>query len=84
LKHGRKIIYLQHWRFLRSWHPYRRLKKAFNGHKENDNPPTPLTGVEICEKVNNIHQLFGKSKKKLSVTNIWKKKNNLVLIFCIG
>ena len=32
LKHGRKTIYLRHRRFLRSHHPYRRLKKAFNGH----------------------------------------------------
>ena len=33
LKHGRKIIYLRYRRFLRSHHPYRRLKKAFNRKK---------------------------------------------------
>ena len=33
-KHGRKTVYLRHRRFLRSHHPYRRLKKAFNGHQE--------------------------------------------------
>jgi len=64
LKHRRKIIYLRHQRFLRSHHPYRRLKKAFNGHQETDNPPTPLTGVKVYEKVNNIDHTFGKSKKK--------------------
>jgi len=32
LAHGRKTVYLRHWRFLRSHHPYWRLKKAFNGH----------------------------------------------------
>jgi len=31
LKHGRKIVYLGHRRFLTKYHPYRRLKKAFNG-----------------------------------------------------
>ena len=60
LKHGRKTVYLRHRRFLRSHHPYRRLKKAFNGHQEGSGPPTPLTGVEVYEKVNNIDHTFGK------------------------
>jgi len=60
LKHGRKIIYLRHQRFLRSHHAYRRLKKAFNGHKETSDPPTPLTGIEVYEKVYNIDHTFGK------------------------
>ena len=75
LKHGRKTVYLRHQRFLRSHHPYRRLKKAFSEHQEGSGPPTPLTGVEVYEKVNNIDHTFGKSKKKSSVTNIWKKKS---------
>jgi len=70
LKHGSKTIYLQHQRFLRGHHPYQRLKKAFNGHQETDNPPTPLIGVEVYEKVNNIDHTFNKSKKKSNVTNI--------------
>jgi len=49
LKHRRKDLYLRYQRFLRSYHPYRRLKKAFNGHKETSSPPTPLTGVEVYE-----------------------------------
>ena len=60
LKHGRKTVYLWHRRFVRSHHPYRRLKKAFNGHQEGSGPPTPLTGVEVYEKVNNIDHTFGK------------------------
>ena len=32
LKHRRKIVYLGHRRFLKKYHPYRRLKKAFNGY----------------------------------------------------
>ena len=28
LKHGRKIVYLRYRRFLRSHHPYQRLKKS--------------------------------------------------------
>jgi len=75
LKHGIKIIYLPHKRFLRSHHPYRKLKKAFNGHQETDIAPTPLTGVEIYEKINNIDHTFEKSKKKSFATNMWKMHN---------
>ena len=75
LKHGRKTVYLRHQKFLRSHHPYRKLKKAFNGHQETSSPPTPIIGVEVYEKVNNIDHTFGKSKKKSSMTNIWKKKS---------
>jgi len=49
LKYERKTVYLRHHRFLRSHHPYQRLKKAFNGHQETSGPPTPLTGVEVYE-----------------------------------
>jgi len=58
LKHERKIIYLWQRRFLRSHHPYRRLKKAFNGHQKTVSLPTPLTSVEVYEKVNNIGHTF--------------------------
>jgi len=60
LKHGRKTIYLRHRRFFRSHHPYRRLKKAFNGHQKTNNPPTSLTGIGIYEKVNNIDHTLRK------------------------
>ena len=33
LKHGRKIVYIRHRRFLQPHHLYRRLKKAFNGNQ---------------------------------------------------
>jgi len=70
LKHGRKTVYLQHQRFLRSHHPYRRLEKVFNGCQETNSPPTSLTGVEVYEMGNNIDHTFDKSKKKSFVTNI--------------
>ena len=75
LKYGRKTLYIWHRRFLRSHHSYRRLKKVFNGHQETGSPPNRLTGVEVYEKVNIIDHTFDKSKKKSSVTNIWKKKS---------
>jgi len=44
LKHGRKIVYARHWHFLKAYHPYRRLKKAFNGSQEHESAPIPLIG----------------------------------------
>jgi len=35
LKHGRKTLYLRHQSFLKSHHPYRRLKKAFIPREKN-------------------------------------------------
>ncbi|XP_068466379.1 uncharacterized protein [Phaseolus vulgaris] len=75
LKHGRKTVYLGHRRFLKKYHPYRRLKKAFNGYQEHDICPTPLSGVEIYEKIKNVNVTFGKMKKKQTVSEIWKKRS---------
>ena len=63
LKHGRKTVYLRHRRFLNPFHPYRRLKKVFNGHQEHDISPIPLTGAQVYEKVKGLHVDFGKKKK---------------------
>ena len=44
LKHGRKTVYTWHRRFLKAYHPYRRLKKAFNGSQKHDSASISLTG----------------------------------------
>jgi len=44
LKHGRKTTYIGYQRFLKRNHPYRRLKKAFNGSQKDKIAPPPLTG----------------------------------------
>jgi len=84
LKNGRKTMYLCHRRFLQANHPYRMLKKAFNGHQENDEAPIPLTGLQIHEKVNKVHPVFWKTFKKSSASSLWKKKNQYSMIFHIG
>ena len=40
LNHRRKTVYLGHRIFLTKYHPYRRLKKAFNGYQEHGFFPT--------------------------------------------
>ena len=76
LKHGKKTLYNRHRRFLKPYHSYRRLKKAFNGSQENESAPKPLGGKEVYDWVKDIVIIFGKTQKKpSSETNIWKKRS---------
>ncbi|XP_019154251.1 PREDICTED: uncharacterized protein LOC109150723 [Ipomoea nil] len=63
LVHGRKTVYLGHRRFLDRAHPYRRLKKAFNGQQDYTDAPQPMTGIEVYERVKGINFTFGKTQK---------------------
>lgn len=42
-----KNVYVGHRRYLSRWHPYRRLKQAFDGQQEYRPPPPILTGCDI-------------------------------------
>lgn len=75
LKHGRKIVYLGHRRFLSKYHPYRKLKKAFNGHAEHGEAPIPLSGEQAYNRVKDITNAYGKSTKKATIMGSWKKKS---------
>ncbi|XP_028193232.1 uncharacterized protein LOC114378827 [Glycine soja] len=76
LKHGKKTVYTRHRRFLKQYHLYQRLKKAFDGSQEHETAPNPLTGDEVYQRVKDVVNMFGKSQKKPSSTsNMWKKKS---------
>ena len=76
LKHGRKTVYSRHRRFLTPNHPYRRLRKAFNGSQEHDIAPIPLTGEQVYQRVQHLNTVFGKTQKKdKSQSCIWKKRS---------
>ncbi|XP_031090965.1 uncharacterized protein LOC115995958 [Ipomoea triloba] len=47
--HGRKTVYMGHRRFLDKFHPYRRLKKAFNGVQDYTDAPQPLTEIQTLD-----------------------------------
>ena len=49
LKHGRKTIYIRHRWFLKPHHPYRRLKKEFNGSQEHESVPISLAGDQVFQ-----------------------------------
>jgi hypothetical protein len=44
LKHCKKIVYMDHHRFLRADHAYRKNKKAFDGTIEKRRPPKIHSG----------------------------------------
>ncbi|XP_020204470.1 uncharacterized protein LOC109789845 [Cajanus cajan] len=75
LKHGQKTAYTRHRKFLVRSHPYRRLKKAFNGCQEDEIASTPRNGEEVYQRVKNINIVFGKTQKKSTERNIWKKRS---------
>ena len=77
---GRKTVYLGHRRFLDRHHPYRRLRKRFNGSPEYASAAIPLTGEEVYRRVENLKVEFGKEKKKKKKTNIWKKRSIFLLL----
>ncbi|WJX12650.1 hypothetical protein P8452_03121 [Trifolium repens] len=75
LRNGKKTVYLRHRRFLKRNHPYRRLRKAFNGDPENEIAPKALTGKQVYDKVKDVSVIFGKGKKQTAMKNIWKKRS---------
>jgi len=74
LKYGKKTWYIGHRRFLNRNHPYRRLKKAFNGCREDKTTPLHLIGEEVYNRVCHVKVTFGKTLKNSGVENLWKKK----------
>ena len=54
LIHGKKTVCPRHQIFLKNYHPYLWLKKAFNGSQENESAPKPLDGKEVYDQVKDI------------------------------
>ncbi|KAA0046038.1 transposase [Cucumis melo var. makuwa] len=61
LRHGKKIAYLGHRRFLAHDHPYQQQKKSFNGKKELGTIPEPLSREDVYLKLKDLE--FPKGKK---------------------
>ncbi|KAI3908714.1 hypothetical protein MKW92_007862 [Papaver armeniacum] len=63
LRNGRKNVYLGHRRFLPIGHRLRSNLSSFNGNKEHDTAPKPLTGEDVLRKFRGYHQItFGKEE----------------------
>ena len=82
LKHGRKTIYTRHQCFLKSYHPYRRLKKVFNRSQEHDSASIPLTSQQVLERVEDINTILGKTQKKEKKAKLpYGRRDRYCLIF---
>ena len=75
LKHSRKTIYLGSWRFLRMFHHYRWLQKAFNSSTEEGRAPKTLTSEEAFQRVNPLKASYDKGKKITIEKYVWKKRS---------
>ncbi|KAL6219648.1 hypothetical protein ACLB2K_007407 [Fragaria x ananassa] len=51
LKNERKMSHNNNRRFLENYHPYRKLKVAFNNRTEDRTAPVPLTGKELLSRL---------------------------------
>jgi len=75
LKHGQKIVYTKHRKFLPRNHPYRRMKKTFNGTITDEVVTRHRNGEEVYNQVKNIDFMFDEhQKQKTTEKNIWKKR----------
>ncbi|CAA0819515.1 Unknown protein [Striga hermonthica] len=74
LEHGRKTVYLGSRKFLKPAHPYRRLRKAFNGHTEFESAPDALNGEQVLNRVKNLNLRYGKTQKPAE-RSLWKKRS---------
>ena len=76
LRHSRKTVYMRHRRFLRRAHPYRKMKKQFDGEKEDGSAPRHLRGHEVYDMVKDLDVVLGKGRKlRAHEKNTWKKRS---------
>ena len=67
LKHGRKISFMGHQKWLPMNHPYRKRRKAFNGLKELQSVVKPQSYKQILQLVDSLHS-------ENPLTKSWKRK----------
>jgi hypothetical protein len=77
LKHSGKTVYMRHRRFLRRDHPFRRMKKQFDGGIEAGTPPRKYCGKDVHDMVKDIQMTYGKGTKVKATREkpLWKKRS---------
>jgi hypothetical protein len=61
---SKKLVFMQHRRFLERKHKYRKMKRYFDNTVEKDSTPKWYTGKFLFEMVKNIQVVFGKGTVK--------------------
>jgi len=54
---------------MKPYHPYRKMKKPFNGIQEIESAPKPLAGHQVFDRVKDIIAIFGKTQNKDAFEN---------------
>jgi hypothetical protein len=62
LKHCKKVVYMDHCRFLRADHAYRKNKKVFDGTIKKRRAPKIHSGEHIFRMVNDLKVVLEKGK----------------------
>ncbi|KAK9277062.1 hypothetical protein L1049_006601 [Liquidambar formosana] len=81
LKHGKKICYMDHHRYLPLEHSWRKRMTMFNGKQEHRLQPRDLSGDDVLEQLSLVEEVsFGKppkkKKRKRSELELnWRKKS---------
>jgi hypothetical protein len=60
----RKLVFMQHWRFLERKYKYRKMKRYFDNTVEKESAPKWYTGKLLFEMVKNILVIFGEGTVK--------------------
>ncbi|XP_026399960.1 uncharacterized protein LOC113295844 [Papaver somniferum] len=78
LRNGRKNVYLGHRRFLPIGHRLRSNLSSFNGRREHDSAPKPLSGEDVLRQFRGYHQItFGKEGHDVCGDKIRRDDNEL-------
>jgi len=72
LKHGRKLFYMGHRRFLEKDHSYRRNKSCFDNTREERIAPEALSGDGVLAQLNTFSQGSIDPNTKKKKTRCWK------------
>jgi hypothetical protein len=89
VKHGRKIVYMSHHRFLPVKHPLRKKHAHYGGKADHHMKPRHIWGKMVFEMVKDIKVVFGKGPGSRSVPSVkgrapmWKK-TSIFGIYLIG
>ncbi|XP_027361200.1 uncharacterized protein LOC113869190 [Abrus precatorius] len=73
LEYCHKNVFMGHRRWLPRNHPFRKMKKAFNGSCDERRCPYSKSGEQIFEEVKDIKTTFGKPFAKDISSRGWKK-----------
>jgi len=63
LNNSKKRVYIRHRRFLSRSHPYRLMKRQFDGTIEKGSAPRHFTGHDVYDQVKDVNVTLGKNKK---------------------